>query len=412
VTATETYPHLEAREPEARAIEAEMAEACGTINAATARLVSLVAKAVDTGAIQGTGTCSAEQWVTWKCGLSRGRAHRVVTMARRFAELAHTASAFEKGQLSEDQAFLIFKHAPAHVDEEMAAFAREASVSQLGRVLSRYQWAHKAKDDQDQARPPEEPEARRVSFGSTEEGNWRLSALLPADEGALVERALDTARRGLAEDDPTRHPSWADALVAMADRSLGQAASSRPHCDRHLVVMHLRADQDGTLANLHLGPALPDALRRLIGCDARLRPLAEVAGVSLSVGRAQRIVADRTRMAVEDRDGGCRAPGCGATRWLQVHHVIHWEDGGPTDTDNLVALCSRHHRLHHLGLLGIEGDADRPDGLVFTDAKGRRLTGCGRPAPPGEVTIVGDWVHPSGERMDTRCVYFNEAQPV
>ncbi len=74
-----------------------------------------------------------------------------------------------------------------------------------------------------------------------------------------------------------------------------------------------------------------------------------------------------------------------------------------------MALCSRHHRLHHLGKLGIEGDADDPDGLVFTDSKGRYLAGSGRPAPPGDVvTVTGSWVHPSGERLDRRWVHFRE----
>jgi hypothetical protein len=46
-------------------------------------------------------------------------------------------------------------------------------------------------------------------------------------------------------------------------------------------------------------------------------------------------------------------------------------------------------------------DADDPDGLVFTDRKGRRLMGCGRPAPPGEhLPIAGHWTPPSGERLD------------
>ncbi len=45
------------------------------------------------------------------------------------------------------------------------------------------------------------------------------------------------------------------------------------------------------------------------------------------------------------------------------------------------AASLRHHRLHHLGHLHISGDADRPDGLVITDRRGRRLTGCGRPRP-------------------------------
>ena len=43
----------------------------------------------------------------------------------------------------------------------------------------------------------------------------------------------------------------------------------------------------------------------------------------------------------------CRFPGCGARHWLQIHHVIHWADGGPTNLDNLILLCGFHHRFLH-----------------------------------------------------------------
>ncbi|MCA1822493.1 MAG: HNH endonuclease, partial [Pseudonocardia sp.] len=66
------------------------------------------------------------------------------------------------------------------------------------------------------------------------------------------------------------------------------------------------------------------------------RAVVESEGRALSVGRAFRIVPERTRVAVEDRDAGCRVPGCERSRWLHVHHIRHWEDGGPTDTPNLV----------------------------------------------------------------------------
>ena len=73
-----------------------------------------------------------------------------------------------------------------------------------------------------------------------------------------------------------------------------------------------------------------------------------------------------------------------------------------------MALCSRHHRLHHQGRLGIAGDADDPDGLEFADRAGRRLTGCGRPAPPGELVLTATHAHPTGERLDGRWVQFRD----
>lgn len=99
--------HSEGRDGEAKAIEEEMAQACGALNATAGRLVALIARALDTGAFEGTGIHSPEQWVAWKCGLSSGRARRLVAMARRLDELPETAAALEAGEVSEDQVAVV-----------------------------------------------------------------------------------------------------------------------------------------------------------------------------------------------------------------------------------------------------------------------------------------------------------------
>ena len=330
---------------------------------------------------------------------------------------------------------MICRHAPAGVDAQVADLARAATVTQLRRVLGSYPFAEESSTPDEPAEPapptaPEEP--RRVSFGTTESGSWRLSAELPPDEGALVERALMAARDelfGAGEGDPApatlpgrparaNSVSWADAFLAMAERSLGAGATQRPSYERHLVLLHVGTEGDGrTGAHLHLGPALSDGLRRFVSCDARIRPVLEAGGKPVSVGRAFRTVPQRTRMVIEDRDRGCRVPGCDRSRWLHVHHIEHWEDGGASDTANLLALCRRHHRLHHLGHLGISGNADDPDGVVFSDHRGHRLDSCGRPMPPAQPVEAaacglgipaGAWSHPTGERLDPGTVTFHE----
>lgn len=421
------------RVAEAERLEGEIAEVCGVLNAASGRLVRLIADVLATEAWEGWGIRSPEHWVGWRCGVSPTRARRLVAMAQRVAELPETMGAFEAGELAEDQVAVVARHAPPHADADMAVFAREASVTQLGRVLRSYVWGTEntgedddeaggddkaGSDDKPGGQPENGPEhgpERRVTFGYGDDGSWSLWAHLDPDEGALVERALDVARRELEAEGG--HPSWSDALVAMADRSLSDGASSRPATERHLVLLHLEeGSQAEVAANLHLGPPLAGGLWRLLTCDGRVRPVLERDGVALSVGRALRIVPERTRIAVEHRDGGCRLPGCDRRGWLQIHHVRHWSDGGPTDTANLVCLCAYHHRLHHQGKLGIAGDADDPDGLVFTDANGRRLTGRGRPAPPGPTTaadlgLAGTWRHPSGEHLDLWAITFREPSP-
>ena len=122
-------------------------------------------------------------------------------------------------------------------------------------------------------------------------------------------------------------------------------------------------------------------------------------------------------MVVENRDRGCRVPGCDRDRWLHVHHIEHWEDGGLSDTRNLLALCRRHHRLHHLGHLGITGNANALDGVIFTDHRGWVLESSGRPVPPRQPPeaaarrlgiVTGTWSHPTGERLNPEAVTFSE----
>jgi hypothetical protein len=427
------------REPESSELEAEIARTCGLLNATTGHLVALLDRVLETGIWQVAGVHSPTQWVSWKCGVSPARAKSLLAMARRRSELPETSAAHEAGELCEDQVAVIARHAPAGVDAQVAELAQSATVTQLRRVLGSYPFAEEpvTPDPDDQPKPADPPpapaeEPRSVTFGQTGSGSWRLSAELPPDEGALVERALTAARDELfhaGEGDPVprtlpdRSPtpnsvSWADAFLSMAERSLGQHAAQRPHHERHMVLLHVDIESDGeTGGHLHLGPGLSEGLRRFVSCDVRIRPVLEAGGKAVSVGRAFRTVPERTRVVIEERDRRCRVPGCDRSRWLHVHHIEHWEDGGTTDTPNLLTLCRRHHRLHHLGHLGIRGNADDPEGVVFTDHQGHRLDSCGYPVPPrlpvhaaaADLGIpAGAWSHPTGERLEPGAVSFQE----
>src|SRR5690606_12136223 len=104
----------------------------------------------------------------------------------------------------------------------------------------------------------------------------------------------------------------------------------------------------------------------------------------------------------------CRVPGCDSTLWLQVHHIVHWEDDGETVTWNLCCLCAHHHRLHHQGMLGIVGSADEPGGLTFTNQHGLVLDVAGRARAPTatDMPVVGPYDGPTGERLDMGAVHF------
>jgi hypothetical protein len=153
-----------------------------------------------------------------------------------------------------------------------------------------------------------------------------------------------------------------------------------------------------------VSPKLAD----MLSCDADIVLLLERLGRPVSLSRKTRSVPDYLRRIIEDRDKGCRYPGCTNHRWLDIHHIRHWIHGGTTDTCNLCGLCKHHHRAHHRGEFSIEGtNADDPTGLVFRDNWGKAIPNSPQPAPPDTPPPRGRWKHPSGEPLHRRWVSFD-----
>jgi hypothetical protein len=96
------------------------------------------------------------------------------------------------------------------------------------------------------------------------------------------------------------------------------------------------------------GPAISPAALRLIGCNATISTMVHDAdGNVLAVGRRTRTPSPALRRAVRERDQyRCRFPGCESRR-VDLHHIRHWANGGPTARDNLLCLCRRHHKIVH-----------------------------------------------------------------
>ena len=113
---------------------------------------------------------------------------------------------------------------------------------------------------------------------------------------------------------------------------------------------------------------------RRVACDAsRVVMRHDPEGSVLEVGARTRTIPASLRRALQDRDRGCRFPGCGL-RFTQGHHIRHWAAGGATTLSNLVLLCRRHHRSVHEDGFQVERRPDgelefrRPDGRVLANA--------------------------------------------
>jgi hypothetical protein len=104
----------------------------------------------------------------------------------------------------------------------------------------------------------------------------------------------------------------------------------------------------GTGNFVFTGPVAATTLRKL-ACDADIIPaLLGTHGELLDLGRKTRLFTPTQRTALTARDQGCAFPNCTIPApWCEAHHITYWSQGGPTNLNNGVLLCSAHHHLIH-----------------------------------------------------------------
>jgi hypothetical protein len=123
-------------------------------------------------------------------------------------------------------------------------------------------------------------------------------------------------------------------------------------------------------------PVPPATIRRLI-CNGRVTPIiVDVNGVPLDMGRTIRTANRAQRRALRAMYSHCGFAGCDIEfNRCEIHHIWPWELGGPTDLQNLLPLCSRHHHVVHEGGWTLHLAPDRtltitqPDGRQFAQAR-------------------------------------------
>jgi hypothetical protein len=185
----------------------------------------------------------------------------------------------------------------------------------------------------------------------------RTAAQRRADAlGTICDLALD--RVGIEPDDE-------DSDTPDSRRKDGAAPRLVVHTTPELLDEALRTQPRGSTPGVafrkppllgiseceHLGPVGPGLLG-VMACDALIeRVLLAPNGAVLDLGRTVRTITPPQRRALTARDRGCIIPGCTApaTR-CHGHHVVWWEHHGPTNTDNLTLVCTRHHAQIHAGI--------------------------------------------------------------
>jgi hypothetical protein len=199
---------------------------------------------------------------------------------------------------------------------------------------------------------------RSLDKGKGPLGMWRYTLLLDDEGAAIVDSAVDALAKPQKDpetgDYDPRSPGArrADALLELVRRAVS-APEGVPRQAKTSLVVTIKLDELAQRcrgAGLTLGgePLSIETVRRL-ACDAQVVPaVLGTHGELLEQGRAERLFNRAQIRHLWLRDRHCTFPGCTKpATWCDAHHLIHWADGGPTDTDLGALLCQRHHTVVH-----------------------------------------------------------------
>ena len=334
-------------------VDAAHARACR----AQRELLCLIAEVDRSEAWGESGARDTAHWLSMRYGISGWKAYRWIAAAHALEGLPRLSDALAGGELGIDKVVELTRFASPATESGLIGWAKGVSCGAIRR-----------RGDLAARTPVEEvlelERDRFVSWWYFDEGRrLGLEAELPAHQGAIVARALERVARELPAMPEEQSECFAsarraDALVALCSARIAEDADP----DRATVIVHaqvegLQADTSG--CEVEGGPVIhPETVRRLL-CNARVQTVLEDrAGNALGLGRMSREPPAWMIRQVRYRDRECRFPGCGARRFTEAHHVLWWRHGGRTDLDNLLLICSFHHRLVHEHGWRVKRDSD------------------------------------------------------
>jgi hypothetical protein len=223
-------------------------------------------------------------------------------------------------------------------------------------------------------------------------GLSRYTLVLDEEGAAIVDAAVDALARPRPDADTGEHDQRtpaarrADALLDLVSRAVSAPAGVPRQAKTSLVVTIGLDVLTGRRRGTGITPAgdvlTPDTARRL-ACDAeRVPAVLGGHGELLDQGRATRLFTRGQVRHLWLRDRGCTFPGCSKPpAWTDAHHLVHWVDGGRSDTSNAALLCRAHHTVVHRHRYAgkvVDGDTGpRVEWDLVTDSYDRA------PSPPG-----------------------------
>ena len=179
------------------ALEADITTLAAHINAATFRLLTLIAQfdALEGWADAGCRSCA--HWLNWKCGIGLGASREKVRVANALASVPLIRAAFQKGEISYSKVRAMTRVATPETEAYLLMIAQHGTASHVETLVRKYR---QVACSEATAQANEQFAERTVTHYYDEDGTLVIKCRLAPEQGVLVIQALDAAADYLAQE--------------------------------------------------------------------------------------------------------------------------------------------------------------------------------------------------------------------
>lgn len=329
--------------------------------------------------------------------MSTRAARSTAVTASGLAEMPKLAESLASGDISVEHAAAAVsaaaKTSPDQVEQELAGLAEGSSVDAFTKHAQR--WANRNQTGDGKDAHEAKRRNRSLADWVNQQGMGVICAELDPTSYQQARNAInceydrlwrnDGGRDGKPDDVRTPKQRRADAFMSLLT-NVGSRGPGSPRmqltaivdierlqqhkCDdsghgnprgEHRNDSHgdsCRGDGCGELvgaAQIIGGEALPQNVLERLGCMSTVTGVIfDGDGEPIWVGRDQRHATPAQVKAIIARDQHCG--GCDAEpARCEVHHIVPWQHGGHTNTDDMCLACPRcHHNIHDHGYIVIK----------------------------------------------------------
>ncbi len=286
-----------------------------------AELISVIQEVSRARAFEKWGFTSLFDYCVRELKLSEASSCNFTAVARKAAEVPALAAAIQAGELSVSKARKIVPVLTNDNHDEWLSLAKNSTTRQVEKAVA--------------VANPQAIVKEKLKYVG--ENRVLMTAEFSEEEIGLLKRVAD-----LVSQKTKKACSQREALVAGLRSYIerndpvakAERATTRVECSG-AGLTKLQNRKNETSAFPHAGST--QSLRKSVAGQKHKRQTYPAALVHAVTIRDER---QCTRRSID----GSR---CGATRWLDVHHIVPRSIGGADTLENLTTLCSAHHRMEH-----------------------------------------------------------------